>query len=130
MHPVIRFRTTLFDVSREPENPINPIRGVSVLEWLRKRVPSELAMSSPEPEDWGWFSSVDWRGRLYMVGACANESADGSHEWLLQFEKSRSFKERLLGQGKFASDDPCLAYFQALVTKEPAFAEVSTELGP
>ena len=122
MHPVIHFRSALFDVSREPENPINPIRGVSLLEWLRKRVPADLEMSTPEPEDWGWFSSVAWKGRSYMVGASVNESADGNHEWVLQFEKLRSLKERLLGQGKFSSDDPCFAYFQGspLSLREPA----------
>ena len=130
MHPVIHFRSALFDVSSEPENPINPIRGESLLQWLRKRVPSELEMSSPEPEDWGWFSAVDWKGRSYMVGASANESPDGNHEWVLQFEKSRSFKERLFGQGKFATNDPCFAFFQGLVTQEPAFSQVSTEVGP
>ena len=63
MHPVIHFQSRLFDVAREPENPINPIRGTSLLEWLRAHVPAHLAMSAPEAEDWGWYSHVDWRVR-------------------------------------------------------------------
>ncbi len=65
-----------------------------------------------------------------MVGASVSEGADGNHEWVLQFEKLRSLKERLLGQSKFSSDDACFVYFQGLVTQEPAFSEVSTEFGP
>ena len=130
MHPVIRFRSRLFDVSREVENPINPIRGASLLDWLRARAPDNLAMSPPEAEDWGWYSHVDWQGRSYMLGSSANESLDGDHEWVLQFEKSRSFKERLLGQAKMSADDSCFSFFHSLVTQEPAFTGVSVEHGP
>jgi hypothetical protein len=42
MHPAIHFKSRLFDVAREPENPINPIRGTSPLEWLRAHVPAHL----------------------------------------------------------------------------------------
>ena len=130
MHPVIHFHSTLFDLSREAVNPINPIRGASLLEWLRQRVPASLEMSSAEPEDWGWFSSVDWQGRLYMVGVCAHESPDGNHEWVVQFDKSRSFKERLLGRAKLSDDDPCVLFFRDLIAQEPAFVDVSVESGP
>ena len=61
MHPVIHFQSRLFDVAREPENPINPIRGTSLLEWLRAHVPAHLAMSAPKAKDWGRYSHVDWR---------------------------------------------------------------------
>ena len=60
MHPVIHFQSRLFDVAREPENPINPIRGTSLLEWLRAHVPAHLAMSAPEAEDWA--------GTLTLIG--------------------------------------------------------------
>jgi hypothetical protein len=130
MHPVIRFQSRLFDVSREPEHPINPIRGTSLLEWLRARVPANLAMSAPEAEDWGWYSHVDWQGRTYMVGSCAHESPDGNHEWVLQIDKARSIKERLLGQGRVSSDDPCVQFLHDLILQEPAFTDVSVERGP
>jgi hypothetical protein len=97
MHPVIHFQSRLFDVSGEPENSINPIPGSSLLEWLRSRALSDLAMSAPVAEDWGWYSHLDWQGRSYMVGACAHENPDGNHEWILQIEKSRPFKERTFG---------------------------------
>ena len=130
MHPVIHFQSKLFDTSLEPENPINPIRGSSLLNWLRARVPAELAMPPPETEDWGWYSQVNWHGRAYLVGSCAHESPDGNHEWVLQIDKHRSFKERLFGQAKMAADDPCFAFFKDLITQEPAFTDVSVEHGP
>jgi hypothetical protein len=117
-------------VSREPENPINPIRGTSLLEWLRERVPANLAMSAPAAEDWGWYSHVDWQGRSYMIGSCVHESPDGNHECVLQIDKSRSVKERLFGQGKMSVDDPCFTFFHNLIIQERAFTDVSVESGP
>lgn len=127
MHPVIHFRSRLFDTSLEPDNPINPIRGRSVLEWFRARVAQDLSMSAPDAEDWGWYSHVDWQGRTYMVGACANEHPDGNHEWIVQFDKSRSLKERVLGRAGMTADDPCLLYFKGLLANEPAFTNLFLE---
>ena len=126
---VIHFQSKLFDTSLEPDNPINPIRGSSLLDWLRDQLPADLAMSSPDTEDWGWYSHVDWHGRTYMIGSCAHESPDGNHEWVLQIEKSRSLKERVLGQAKVSTDDPCFAWLKDLITQEPSFTDVSIEHG-
>jgi hypothetical protein len=38
MADVLRFTTALFDVSKERENPINPIPGESLLLWLKDKV--------------------------------------------------------------------------------------------
>lgn len=130
MQPTIHFHSRLFDVSGEPENPINPIRGMSVLAWLRTRVPTGVAMSAPEAEDWGWYCDLDWHGRHYLVGANANESDDGNHEWVVQIVKSRSFKERLLGQAKMSTDDPCLVCLHGLMARETQFTGVTIERGP
>ena len=129
MLPVIHFQSRLLDVSGEPENPINAIRGASLLEWLRARVPHDLAMSVPEAEDWGWCAHVDWHGRIYMIGACVHENPDGNHEWIFQIDKPRSFKERLFGQSRLSADYPCFSYFHGLITQEPAFTGVSVERG-
>lgn len=127
MQAAIHFHTRLFDVSLEPENPINPIRGQSLLEWLRTRVPAQLDMTDADAEDWGWYAHVSWEGRTYMVGAAANESADGKHEWVLSLTKHRSLKERVLGKAKMAGDDPCLVFFHGLIAQEPGFEKVSVE---
>ncbi|MFN9472564.1 hypothetical protein [Acidovorax sp.] len=127
MEPDIHFHTRLFDVSLEPENPINPMRGHSLLEWLRERVPAQLDMTDPDAEDWGWYAHVNWEGRTYMVGAAANESEDGNHEWVLSLTKHRSLKERVLGKARMLGDDPCLVFFRRLIAGEPDFQQVSLQ---
>jgi hypothetical protein len=130
MHPVIRFRTPLFDVSVEEPNPINPIRGSSLLEWLRARRPDDMEMSETAAEDWGWYCDVSWRGATYLLGTSAEESPDGNHEWALQLEKHRSLLDKLLGRNELAANDPCLAYLRQVLGQELAFKDVVVELGP
>ena len=116
MHPVIHFQSRIFDLNAEPQNPINPISGSSLLEWLRSRIPT---MSAPAPEDWGWYSHLELAGRTYLVGSCAHESPDGNHEWVLQIDKNRSFKENLLGHAKMDMSDPCFSLVHDLIQQEP-----------
>ncbi|WP_260303037.1 hypothetical protein [Xanthomonas sp. 3307] len=130
MHPVIHFRSRLFEVSAEPENPINPIRGSSLLDWLRVRVGHAMVLSEPDPEDWGWASEAECQGRSYLVGAYAEEEVDGNHTWMLQIEKQRSFWERILGRHAMRDDDPCFAQLHALIAAEPRFTEVVVEREP
>lgn len=129
MHPVLHFNSRLFDLATERENPINPIPGVSLLEWLRANLPPPLDLSEPDAEDWGWYSHLDFAGRTYLVGACAHEDASGAgnHEWVLQVDKLRSWREKLLGRETMAADDPCFAMLHARILKEPAFTDVSIE---
>jgi hypothetical protein len=124
---VIRFTTDLFDVANEPPNPINPIAGASALQWLRERVLAEMNISEPAPEDWGWYSSIDWNGRLYMLGASAEADENGAYEWVVQIEKQRTAKEKLFGREKMAPDDPCASAIRTLLESEPRFRIVSIE---
>src|SRR5258708_14301116 len=124
MHPVIRFKTTLFDLAAEKPNPINPIRGSSILEWLRARRPEGMEMSESGAEDWGWYCDVTWRGATYLLGSSAEESSDGNHEWSLQLEKSRSLVDKLLGRNQLGADDACLAYLRDVLGKDPAITDV------
>ena len=132
MARVIRFTTSRFDISRERPNPINPIPGESLLLWLRERAAGKLAVSAPDAEDWGWYSFVDWDGRQYLLGASAAEEEEeaGEREWILQIDKQRSLKEKLLGHEKMLTDDPCAGFFQDLLEKEPAFRGVSVDAEP
>lgn len=129
MHPVIHFRSRLFDLAAEPENPINPIRGASVLQWLRKRLPAGLQATEVEAEDWGWYFDLDWHGRPYLIGASAEPADDGLADWMVQIDKRRNLKERLLGQARMTADDPCLQWLRGQIESEPAFDAVSVELG-
>lgn len=69
MHIVFSFKTSMFNVTTENKNPINPIYGESLLKWLRQEVGSEFAISEPEAEDWGWCCYIFWGNRQYMLGA-------------------------------------------------------------
>ena len=126
MARVIRFMTEKFDVSKERPNPINPIPGESLLVWLRERAQSRVRLTEPDAEDWGWYSYADWNGRQYLIGASASDD-EGDREWILQVDKRRSMKEKLLGREAMAADDECAAYFQGLLEAEPAFKSVSAD---
>ena len=131
MARVIRFRTGAFDVTKERPNPINPIPGESLLLWLTDKTKGTVELSGPDAEDWGWYSYADWKGRRYLLGASAcDEEQDGLREWILQIDKYRSVKEKLLGQAKMCADDECAEYFLSLLRREPSFRDVSIDAGP
>src|SRR5438270_5932917 len=112
MTHVVRFNTAKFDVSKERPNPINPIPGESLLLWLRDQAHPAVVISEPRPEDWGWFSFVEWIGRKYMLGSSASDEENGEREWILQIEKQRSLGEKLLGRAKMDKEDACARYFR------------------
>ena len=118
--------TSFFDVSKERPNEINPIPGESLLVWMAKELTDEARMTAPDMEDWGWYSTLDFDGRSYMIGAVAlDERVDGRREWVLQIDKHRSFKERLLGREKLTDDDLCVLMIRELIENEPEFVDVS-----
>ena len=129
MHPIITFKTKKFDTRKERPNPINPIAGESILVWLRDNVfRSRYECTEPDGEDWGWYMDVSYHGRRYMVGGIAfdeeSDDAGVAIEWLVQFEKSRSIKERLLGQEKLDGKDPFVREVFAALEAEESFNEV------
>jgi len=125
---VIRFTTALFDISKERPNPINPIYGESLLLWLADKLSGSMSLTSPDTEDWGWYSTLDWNGRRYMVGSsAADDESDGLREWILQIVKHRSVKERLLGQEMLTTDDGCVRLLLEALRSEPAFLGITLE---
>lgn len=127
MTRVIRFNTAKFDVSKERPNPINPIPGESLLLWLREQARPHVEVTEPDAEDWGWYSFVDWKGRQYLLGSSAMDEEGGQREWILQIDKQRSAKEKIMGREKMAGDDECAQFFQRLLEVEPAFTSVSVD---
>jgi len=128
---VLRFYTAAFDVTKERPNPINPIPGESLLLWLIEQAKGSVEISLPDTEDWGWYSSAEWMGRKYLLGASAgDEEKDGQREWVLQIEKHRSVKEKLLGRAKMSRDDECAQYFQGILEREANFRDVSIDPEP
>ena len=126
MARVIRFLTDKFDVSKERQNPINPISGESLLTWLREQAKPRAQLTEPDAEDWGWYSFVDWGGRQYLLGASASDDGESEREWILQIDKQRSMREKMLGSEAMSPDDECAA-FRGLLEREPAFKSVSVD---
>lgn len=126
MAHLITFHTPRFDPEKEPENPINPIPGHGVLEWLKPRLAAEgVESSSIEPEDWGWYIEVE-DGAKYLVGA-AGDGDGQSIVWMIQVEKLRSLGEKLLGKNKLADDDKLSARIERLVRAESDFERISVD---
>ena len=127
----ISFKTSKFDVSKEDENPINPIVGQSLLLWLKQELKGELDIDEPDSEDWGWYSDINWNNRTYMLGASAcyeeGDNPTSELEWVFQVHKDRSFKEKLLGKEKMTKEDDCLLFFKSKLESEPSFNSIEFE---
>jgi hypothetical protein len=127
---VISFRTALFDVSKETPNPINPIAGESVLNWLRPALASaEYRSTGPDTEDWGWYMDVEGPSGAYLVGASAE--ADGATtdvEWVVQVHRARSMKDKLLGRNVLTEGDPLCSLIERLVRAESQIEVLAVEV--
>ena len=118
---LIKFYTKKFDVSKESENPINPIYGQSLLLWLQEKLGNVYEIDSPEPEDWGWYSYINWNGTIYMLGSFAEKESDDLYYWQLMVEKQRTLKS------KMTIEDECLQYLLSLIESEPEFRDIKIE---
>jgi hypothetical protein len=126
---LISFRTARFDVSKETPNPINPIAGQSVLNWLREELShNHYKATEPDTEDWGWYIDVEGGGASYLVGASADaEGRTPDVDWIVQVHKGRSLKDKLFGRNLLAADDPLFALIEKLVRADSRIAEVSVD---
>ena len=128
MSQAIHFKTSMFDVSKEIENPINPIYGISLLVWLKSKLAGKLEITEPDAEDWGWYSELEFEGNNYLIGACAyfeeGDSPKDEIEWVFQVDKYRSIKEKLFGKNKMSVSDNCFVFFKTLLEENPNFNEV------
>lgn len=123
MSKAIHFSTSMFDVSKERKNPINPVYGISLLLWLQQELRGKVAITEPDAEDWGWYSELEWQGSSYLVGASASYE-DGDEqtaelEWVFQVDKYRSVTEKLFGKNKMTDADSCLLFFKEIFEKHP-----------
>ncbi|WP_053982333.1 hypothetical protein [Marinagarivorans algicola] len=118
MNKAIHFKTSMFDVSTEKENPINPVFGLSLLEWLRAELKNEVDITVPDAEDWGWYSELEWDGAKYLIGSAAfYEKGDDPNqelEWVFQVHRYRTLKEKILGRNKMSESNACFQYFKKI----------------
>jgi hypothetical protein len=126
MARVITFSTDLFDISAEEPNPINPIAGQAVLDWLRARLEgSGYATTKPATEDWGWYIDVTGAGTSYLVGASGEpERPPPDMDWTLQIHRHRTLTDKLTGRNRMTPIDPLALLIEAILRDEPAFRDV------
>jgi hypothetical protein len=129
MAHLISFTTSRFDVRAERPNPINPIAGQSVLNWLRDELTKEqFQTTEPDTEDWGWYMDVHGAGGSYMVGASADAEPDGTDvQWGLQVHKHRSMADKLFGRNAMSDDDPLVTAIERLVRSDSRIVDVEIE---
>jgi hypothetical protein len=129
MASLISFRTARFDISKEMPNPINPIAGEGVLNWLREELAKARYESTvPSTEDWGWYIDVVGSGASYLVGASGEtEGSLPDRDWIVQVHKKRSLMDRILGRNKMASDDPLVAAIERIVRADNRIEHVTVE---
>jgi len=116
MHYVISFESNEFDLNNEEENPINPIKGKSVGEWMTELLRKDgVQVTEVDAEDWGWYTYATYKGNKYLVGfiGLPSETTDEAPEIMIQIDKSRSFVESILGKNKMTENDSFLALVQS-----------------
>lgn len=118
MDQVIRFKTSLFNISAEREHPFNPIFGESFLKWLKEKHLKDLQISEIDAEDWGWYTLTSYKGQKFLIGASFTVDEG---EWTVLVEKSRSLKDQLFGRKKTETDDECFLLIKSLIDAEPGF---------
>lgn len=128
MNEAIYFKTSMFDVSQEDGNPVNPIYGQSLLLWLKEKLAETILLDEIGTEDWGWYSSITWKNRNYIIGSTAYFEKGNNPkieiEWAFQVNKTRTFKEKLLGKERMTVNDPCFQFFKELFENEPMIHNV------
>ena len=128
---VISFKTSKFDVSKEDENPNNPYAGQSLLAWLRQELGEKVEISTPDTEDWGWYSDVKYNDRTYMIGASVmfeeGDDPTAELEWIFQIHKDRTLMEKLFGKEKMTATDDCYLLFKSTLEANPDFKSIELE---
>ena len=111
MHYIITFESGQFDIGNEKPNPINPIHGISVGEWLSPLLIKKGAnVTEIDAEDWGWYLYATYNDREYLVGfiALPDEQGEEKPEIIIQVQRNRSFMEVLTFKNKMDENDELL----------------------
>ena len=120
MHYIITFKSSKFHISHERKNPINPIYGVSLGEWLSLLLKQKnINVTDIDAEDWGWYVYVTLNYKKYLVGfiAIPDEEESDNAELIIQVNKKRSFIELLTFKEKMNETDELLQLIHQFVSK-------------
>ncbi len=123
----ITFESKRFDLSKEKENPIKPIRGISIGEWLAPILAADgVQVTEINAEVSGWYLSATLAGSKYSVGFVGLPATDDDEapELVISIDQQRSFVDRLTFKGKMGADDPLLLKIRGIVEEQTDFSEV------
>ena len=127
---VLRFSTQMFDFTKAERPTINPIYGHSLAELLRQEFKAlgHEVDECVEEEDWGWYFYTRQNDQNYMIGTCAYVDADEYSfepiitsepiEHLVQFDKTRTFKEVFWRKNKFTQNEPIISLTEEVLKRK------------
>ena len=125
---LVTFTSAQFDASAETANPINPIAGESVLQWLREGLRSAgYEVTVPQPEDWGWYVYVNGPSGSYLVGASSDLDQAIPREWIIQIHRQRSLTDKLLGRHKLTEDDALSSSIEVMIRENDGIQNVEVD---
>ena len=123
----ITFESKRFDLSKEKENPIKPVRGISIGEWLAPVLTADgVEVTEIDAKDSGWDLYATLADRRYLVGFVGLPATDDDEapELIISIDKQRSFIEQLSLKGKMDADDPLLVKICGIVEDQTDFSDV------
>ena len=128
MTHLVTFTSSRFDVAGETPNPINPIAGEGILNWLREKLRSVgYEVTAPEPEDWGWYVYVKDRGNSYLVGASSDLNQPAPREWTIQIHRERSLTDKLFSRNELTDNDALSARIEAFIRESSGAQDVQVD---
>jgi hypothetical protein len=129
MAHLIYFTTTKFNGAKEPPNPINPIAGHRLLNWLREELGKiGWEVTEPDAEDWGWYVYARKDDADYLVGASGEMEGDTlPTDWIVQIHKRRTFIQKLTGKNKLSGDDSLTGEIENIVRRDANVAKVEVD---
>jgi len=130
MSHIISFKTAKFDPSKEKANPIKPVAGAGVLEWIRAALKdTPYTATLPTAKDTGWYMDVRREKASYLVGASGRPEAGSAEvEWTVQIHSHRSFIDKLRGRNHMPTNDALAAIVLTLIRKDDAIKDVHTAM--
>lgn len=124
---VISFNSNIFDLDNEKENSINPIKGISVGEWLNPILEGKgISVTDIDEEDWGWYSIATFNSEKYLIGytAIPNQISDKDAEIIIQVNKERSLIEKVFGKNKLSENDSVINVISGIIKNTAEFKDV------
>lgn len=128
---VTSFCSEMFDLTNEIDNSINPIKGISVGEWLNPLLEGkDIKVSTIDEEDWGWYSYAILNDQKYLIGYIANPENDQGNraEIIIQIHKERTIIEKLLGKNKLTDDDPLVKTVSGIIKSTREFEDITESI--